>query len=175
MNQKYDPKLHIKLVETLISFGLTNLQIAEKLNISYKTFYNWINSYPDFKESYDNAKTHYITEQCSLVEQKLLQKCKGYEYEESEIIKETDGEGALKNTKIKKSKKKASPDITSIKFWLTNKAPNDWSEKKDLTVEINDQTEQKNKLNKLFSDIEEESKEDKEDIEVKLEETGEEN
>ncbi len=49
---KYTPEHCDKLVKYM-GQGMTNMQIAAKMDITEKTFYEWIEKHEDFREAYD--------------------------------------------------------------------------------------------------------------------------
>lgn len=124
---------HVKdkliLVEAWARNGLTDEQIAKNLGISKDTFYKYKKEYTDFSDSLKRGKEVIDVE----VENALLKRALGYKYNEvtKELIvdKET-GEEELKVTKV--VTKEVVPDTTAQIYWLKNRKPEDWRDKKEI-------------------------------------------
>lgn len=97
--------------------GLTDKQIAHNIGISEQTLNVWKNSYPSFSESLKKGK-EVIDRQ---VENALLKRALGYEYEE---VSEKFEDGVLTERKV--TKKQVAPDTTAQIFWLKNRKTKDW-------------------------------------------------
>ncbi|EKQ57220.1 MULTISPECIES: hypothetical protein [unclassified Clostridium] len=105
-------------VKSLTKEGLTESELAKKLNISLKTLNEWKEIYPDLMRVIEESHEYYDDK----VEQALLKRALGYEYEETEIVASKDG----KTSKAKKIKKEVPPDTNAIIFWLRNRNPKKW-------------------------------------------------
>lgn len=124
---------HVKdkliLVEAWARNGLTDEQIAKNLGIAVSTLNDYKNKYSEFSESLKRGKEVIDIE----VENALLKRALGYKYNEvtKELIvdKET-GEEELKVTKV--VTKEVVPDTTAQIFWLKNRKPEEWRDKKDI-------------------------------------------
>lgn len=68
------------------------------------------------------------------VEKSLLKLCTGYEYEELKTIVEEDRSGK-KRTKLEKTKRHQPPSAQAISFFLRNRCPEEWSDKRELIVD----------------------------------------
>ena len=109
-----------------------NKQIAHNIGIAEGTLYNWINKYSEISESLKKGKEVIDRE----VENALLKRALGYEYEEVQTtIEDTDGK---QRKKIIKTKRHIPSDTTAIAIWLNNRKPDDWKRnrgKEDLDKE----------------------------------------
>lgn len=106
--------------------GLTDEQIAHNMGISPSTLYEWKNAYSEFSESLKRGK-EVVDRQ---VENALLKRALGYEYEE---ISEKYELGILTERKV--TKKQVVPDTTAQIFWLKNRKPADWRDKPEGETE----------------------------------------
>lgn len=104
------------LLEGWARGGLTDEQIAKNMGIAPSTLYEWKKKSKEFSESLKKGKEVIDFE----VENALLKRALGYEYEE-----ETYENGIL----TKKVKKQVPPDTTAQIFWLKNRKPNNWKDK----------------------------------------------
>lgn len=122
--------------------GLTDEQIAHNIGIAGRTYYEWQERFPQFAQAIKKGKAPVDIQ----VENALLKRALGYEYEETttEIIENPDG---TKRKHIKKVTKMVLPDTLAQFFWLKNRRPDKWRDKP--AVEDNSTLE---KLDKLLED-----------------------
>lgn len=104
------------LIQGMARDGLTQQQIADNLGINVDTLIEYKKKYTDFSEALKKGKEVVDIE----VENALLKRALGYEYEE-----ETYENGIL----TKKVKKHVAPDTTAQIFWLKNRKPNNWKDR----------------------------------------------
>lgn len=101
--------------------GLSNEQIAKNIGINPDTLYTWIKKFPEIDEALKKGKEVVDIE----VENALLKRAMGYEYEEVKTyIEETDGK---KKKKVEKTTKHVPADVTAGIFWLRNRKGLVWS------------------------------------------------
>lgn len=112
--------------------GLTDEQIAHNMGAAVGTLYAWKQKYPEISEALKRGKEVVDIE----VENVLLQRARGYDYEEVtrelRYDKETETERMVV---VKRVKKHMAPDVTAIIFWLKNRLPEDWRDKKDVNMQ----------------------------------------
>ena len=114
------------MIEGWARDGLTDEQIAKNIGISKQTFYDWKKKYADFSDSLKNGKEVIDIQ----VENSLLKRALGYEYEE--ISEKYEG-GILTERKI--TKKQVVPDTTAQIFWLKNRKPSVWRDKAQVDID----------------------------------------
>ena len=107
------------LLEGWARSGLTDEQIAKNIGIATSTFYEWKKKELEFSEALKKGKEVIDFE----VENALLKRALGYEYEE-----ETYENGIL----TKKVKKQVAPDTTAQIFWLKNRQVEKWRDKVEI-------------------------------------------
>lgn len=118
--QEWLTKDGLDRIESYARDGLTDKQIAANIGVAERTFTDWKKKYNAINAALKKGKMPVDFE----VENKLLQRAKGFEYEEVETyIKEVDG---VQTKTIKKVKKYALPDTSAIIFWLKNRKPEQW-------------------------------------------------
>ncbi|EGQ1195604.1 helix-turn-helix domain-containing protein [Enterococcus faecalis] len=105
--------------------GLTDEQIAQNIGISRSTLNEWKKRFPDIKDTIKRGK-EVVDRQ---VENALFKSAIGYEY--TEITKELTDSG-MKVTK--RVTKQMAPNPTSAIFWLKNRKPDKWRDKKETQV-----------------------------------------
>lgn len=113
-------------VEAWARDGLTDLQICQNMGISQTTFYEWRNRFPKFKDTLKRGKEVVDIQ----VENALLKRALGYEYEEYKTI--IDDAGNKKKQRIEKTTKTVAPDTTAQIFWLKNRKRNEWRDRQDI-------------------------------------------
>lgn len=128
---KYETNVKDKLllVEAWARNGLTDEQIAKNLGISKDTFYKYKKEHIDFSDSLKRGKEVIDIE----VENALLKRALGYRYDEvtKELCKDKEtGEDVLIITKV--VTKEVQPDTTAQIFWLKNRKPEIWRDRKEL-------------------------------------------
>lgn len=117
------------LLEGWARDGLTDEQIAEKIGISRSTLSEWKKKFPDISDTLKKGKEIIDIK----VENALLKRALGYEYDEQRIEKsEKDG------TKIIQTIKHVPPDVGAAAFWLKNRMKEKWRDKPtiDTNAEI---------------------------------------
>lgn len=121
---KYETEVKDKLflVECWARDGYTNLDIANKLGISHESFYKYQREYVEFSDALKKGKEVIDFE----VENALLKRAFGYEYDE---VTYENGE------ETKRVTKQVAPDTTAQIFWLKNRKPKEWRDKREYNIE----------------------------------------
>lgn len=146
-----DVKEKLILVEGWARDGLTDEQIANNLGISTSTFYEYKKNYSEFSESLKRGKEIVDYE----VENALLKRALGYEFEEKTYETRWDeNQGRFREVLTKKVKKEVVPDTTAQIYWLNNRKPKQWRNKRNDEENNN---ENLNKVEQLLSKIKEEA------------------
>lgn len=127
------------MIEGWARDGLTDEQIAANMGISRKTLADWKNKHSDICDTLKRGKD-VIDRQ---VENALLKRALGYKYKETTRERVTDketGEGVLVITKV--VEKEVIPDTTAQIFWLKNRKPEQWRDKRVVDDSCSDKAEQ---------------------------------
>lgn len=131
--------------------GLTISDIAHNIGISRQRLYKWMEKYPEIKKSIKKGqKTVDIK-----VENALLKRALGYEYEET--ITEITTVGDKQQKHVRKLKKHMAPDVGAICFWLKNRKSDKWKDRPVFEGNVEDDA-----LNLLMKRLDDESKNDME-------------
>ncbi|MED5019325.1 transposase [Paenibacillus chibensis] len=130
-----EPKL--LLIEAWARDGFTLEQIAEKLGVAASTFFDYKNKYPELSEALKKGQEVADVE----VENALFKRAVGYRYDE--VTRESDKvidpeSGQIKTVMVetKRVTKEVQPDVTAQIFWLKNRRPDVWRDKKDVNTEV---------------------------------------
>lgn len=124
----------LKRLEQWAREGLTDDQIAQKIGVSRGRFYEWLKKYDDIRDAIKKGKAPVDID----VENALLKRALGYEYEE--VTTETeeyptgkvDEDGRMimrERTRRKTVTKMVLPDVTAQIYWLNNRRPDRWRNK----------------------------------------------
>lgn len=113
----------LTLLEGWARDGLTDEQLAGKMGINPATLYDWKNKYPKISESLKKGKEVVDIQ----VENALLKRALGYDYQEQRIEK-SDKDG----TKIIQTIRHVPADTTAQIFWLKNRRPDKWRDKPEI-------------------------------------------
>lgn len=114
--------------------GLVDKQIAQNIGISEQTLNVWKKKYPSLSESLKKGK-EVVDRQ---VENALLKRALGYAFDEvtheQGYNKETD---TVELVPVKVVTKQVAPDTTAQIFWLKNRRPDLWRDRKELDANVN--------------------------------------
>ncbi len=105
--------------------GLTEEQIAENMGVGYSTLQTYKTKYQDIQDTLKRGK-EVVDRQ---VENALLKRALGYEYEE---VKEKYECNMLTEKVI--TKKEVVPDVTAQIFWLKNRMREKWSDRQNIEI-----------------------------------------
>lgn len=114
--------------------GLTDEQIAANIGIGVSTYYEWQNRHPEFREAIKKGKAPVDIQ----VENALLKRALGYDYEETVTEIEQVAEGREKKH-VRRIKKHMPPDVGAIVFWLKNRKPSRWKDKVETAPEASNE------------------------------------
>lgn len=111
--------------------GLSNEQIAHNIGITVKTLYEWQNKFSDFCEALKKGKEVVDRE----VENAMLKRALGYEYDEVTQEPVTDKDTGITEMRVTKVvTKQIVPDVTAQIFWLKNRKPEEFRDKRDVEL-----------------------------------------
>ena len=111
--------------------GLSDKQIAHNIGITQTTLYEWQKRFPELPEALKKGKEVVDRE----VENALLKRAMGYEYTEvtQEPVKNKDT-GEVRMQVTKRVTKQIAPDVTAQIFWLKNRKPEEFRDKRDVEL-----------------------------------------
>jgi len=104
--------------------GASSAKLAKLFKVSVKTIHNWRHAHDDFLHRLTQGKDQY---DCQVSEKALNKRVRGYRH--VEITKELV-EGEMKITK--RVSKSVAPDVSAIKFHLTNRHGKRWPDKQKV-------------------------------------------
>lgn len=127
---------YIQLAENYALLGATDAEIAEFFSVSEQTLNSWKKKFPQFLESLKKGKA--VAD--SNVASKLYNRAIGYDCKATKIVtyegKVTDQVEYVEHY---------PPDTTAAIFWLKNRQPGKWRDKKEVEnqVKLGDELESK--------------------------------
>lgn len=124
-NEKWRTPDGLKRIEAWARDGLTGEQIAHNIGIHRSTFCGWIDKYEDVADAVSRGREVVDVE----VENALLRAAMGYRSVE-EIEEMIDGEMVV----VRRITKDVPPNATAMVFWLKNRKPDVWRERKDVSM-----------------------------------------
>ena len=105
--------------------GLTDEQIAQNMGVNKATLYRWKEKYCDICDTLKRGKD-VVDRQ---VENSLLKRALGYEYEE---VKEKFEGNVMTERTV--TKKEVIPDVTAQIFWLKNRKRETWADRQNIEI-----------------------------------------
>ena len=119
---KYAPEMDGQ-VEKLCRLGATDKEIAEFFGIAESTLNNWKLAHPSFLEALKRGKD----EMDALVEQSLFRKAMGYTFDSVKVFMPANAPAPV----YAPITEHCPPDTTAMIFWLKNRQPDRWRDKRD--------------------------------------------
>lgn len=111
--------------------GLSNDQIAHNIGITAKTLCEWQNRFSEFRNAIKKGKEVVDRE----VENAMLKRALGYEYDEVTQEPVTDKDTGITEMRVtKRVTKQIVPDVTAQIFWLKNRKPEEFRDKRDVEL-----------------------------------------
>jgi len=120
---KYKPEF-AKQAEKLCKLGATDPDLADFFGVSINTIGNWSNAHADFL----GAKKAGKDEADDRVERSLYHKAVGYSHDAVKVFN-NNGEPMLVPYR-----EHVPPSDTAAIFWLKNRRPDDWRDKKEVNI-----------------------------------------
>lgn len=118
--------------------GDSNILACKKVGISKSTFYEWLESYPDFSDSLKKARKEFRETIVQTLEQSLWKRAAGFEIEESKNEYRALKDGSKVLVKSSKITKHFPPDTGALIFALTNLDPENWKNRQDNRLSVDD-------------------------------------
>lgn len=111
--------------------GLSDEQIAHNIGINKGTLCVWKNRFPEFADAIKKGKEVVDRE----VENAMLKRALGYEYDEVTQEPVTDKDTGITEMRVtKRVTKQIVPDVTAQIFWLKNRKPEEFRDKRDVEL-----------------------------------------
>ena len=128
-------------IKQWVMSGATIREICGNLQISPDTWYRACKDHETLGELVNMAKELINSD----VEKSLLKLCTGYDYEEIRTVVEEDKNGK-KRTRIEKVKKHQPPSSNAISFWLRNRVPDQWNDRREIILDTKQNEEERKRM-----------------------------
>ena len=128
-NSKYKPE-YDELAYNYALLGVTDKQLAEFFDVCEATLNNWKNDHPTFLESLKKGKGSADAQ----VAKSLFKRALGF------TATEEKNESGTNGSKTTTTEKEIAPDTSAAIFWLKNRQPDIWRDKKEMVIEENNLT-----------------------------------
>lgn len=128
----------LKKLEAWARDGLIDEQIAHNMGINVSTLYDYKNKFEKISEALKKGKEVVDIE----VENALFKRAVGYSYKETykELRKNKDtGQDEL--IVVKEVEKNMPPDVTAQIYWLNNRKPANWKNRRYENISDNEEKE----------------------------------
>lgn len=133
-------KPNLELIEGWLREGISERDIARKLHVAHSTFQEYKRVHPDFSDRLKKGRELADIQ----VENALFRSAVGYEYEEVKTEYYENGKKALQNNdpdakqskKITKTTRRVLGDVTAQIFWLKNRRPDKWRDRKEIDANL---------------------------------------
>jgi len=126
---KYKPEYCLAVLY-MARCGMTEAQIADKLDIAISTLTLWKTEHLEFSVSLKEGKES----PDDLVELSLFTRATGYTFDSEKIVTLSDGKDAGSHYERVPIREHCPPDVTAQIFWLKNRRPDRWRDKQDIDL-----------------------------------------
>lgn len=129
----------------------TDEELARSMGIASSTFYKWQQVHPEISDAIERGRTGALAEKAvETVEASLFERCIGGVHEVAKAMKiktveydEVTGRRLRETERVELAMEQVyvPADTNAIKFFLTNRAPEKWKNRTDLTAETTEGVE----------------------------------
>jgi hypothetical protein len=125
----YNPEF-VEQARKLCELGATDLELADFLKVDVSTVYRWKNTHPEFCEAVRVGK-----DACDdRVERSFYNRCVGYSFSAVKIFMPAGAEQPV----YAPYTEHVPPDTGAALNWLKNRRKDDWRDKTEVDVNVND-------------------------------------
>lgn len=125
---------YVQLAENYSLLGATDKEMADFFGVTERTLNQWKKEYPEFLQSLKKGKN--IAD--ANVASKLYNRAIGYDYEEKHFeTKPSKKDAPPELVEAKRIKKHVPADTTAAIFWLKNRQPEKWRDRKEVDANVN--------------------------------------
>lgn len=137
---EYNEKHHVPWARMLARQGMTGKEIAAEMGVNEATIYRWKNKYPEFCKSLKEGRESTDSQ----VESALLRKALGGTVKETRkvVIKDEKGGNESKHVEMVEIEREVMPDTGAAIFWLKNRQPEKWRDKREYEPQIQDEVQE---------------------------------
>ena len=135
--EQWRTELGLGRIEEWCGDGITDEELARTMHISASTLYEWLKRFPEISEAVTRGRGGALVQ----IKNALFERAKGGTHAEIKAVKLRRREFDAKTGRCvaeeeyidyAREEKYFPPDTNAIKFWLTNRDPEHWSNKVEL-------------------------------------------
>ena len=134
---KYSRSVVELICELISRDSFTVDEVCKQVKINRSTYHKWIREKPQFAQLIKKAKERFNENLVVEAKRSLMKKIRGYDHTEIRTVygkAKEGGEPAIKEQT--RTKKHIPADTTSIIFVLTNKVPDEYKHRQELTGKL---------------------------------------
>lgn len=121
-------KEYAEQARKICKLGATDLQLADIFGVAESTIYKWKLDHKEFSEAVSGGKQNPDEN----VKMALYQSAIGYSHQDTHI---SNFQGKITRTETTRH---YPPNFNSMQLWLLNRLPEDWRNKQEFTVSIDE-------------------------------------
>lgn len=107
----------------LCDLGATNVDLADFFGVNIRTVDRWLAEHEEFCRAVNETRA-FSDER---VERRLYERAMGYAFDSEKVM-------AVKGEVVRvPTREHVPPDVTAMIFWLKNRRPKDWRDKRELS------------------------------------------
>lgn len=107
-------------------------EIASEFGIHRATLYRWMENDAQFRDTINESRSYAD----SMVEDALYRRALGGTVKETRKYGKADRNGNVKAEKVEIIEKEVMPDTAAAIFWLKNRQPDKWRDRREYVPEI---------------------------------------
>ena len=124
-----------------VAEGREDKQIAKIIGIHPATLCEWKNSYPEFAEAIKKARSKWFDTVLPEVENAAYKLAVGYSYTEVTRERKEIAKGVFELVVTKEVLKHQSASPVANMYWLQNRAPEMWKDRRNVGTEVDESGE----------------------------------
>lgn len=121
----YKPE-YVQIARKMCSMGANDADLADAFNVTVSTIWRWSTANPEFCSALKIDKGEYDER----VKRSLAQRALGYSYDAVKIFMPAGAEQPV----YAKYREHVPPDPGAAKIWLANRQPDEWRERREITI-----------------------------------------
>ena len=136
---KYNPDVHVQLARGLARCGYTMAEMAHEMGVGERTLYKWRTEHPELLHALNEGRA--LAD--SVIEDSLFNRAKGYR--KRTVRKRKGPQGVT----VEETLEDVPPDTTACIYWLKNRKPEQWRDRREVDVTADSDARIKETLRKM--------------------------
>lgn len=131
---KYNKKIVKRIADLIKADSYTIAEICSLSGICKDTYYQWLESKPDFSDAVEKARKDFDDILASEAKKSLIKLVRGYEVDETKTVYTEGKDGKPKIKEKTTVKKHFQPNVAATIFLLTNKASDEYKNRQNTEL-----------------------------------------